>query len=211
MNFTKDYVVLGRLGQAYFRRSQLELQGSTAQTQFLDKAVATYQQVLAIDPEDLMAHYGLNQCYGQLGAGTLKSNDLVEGTLGEMETLLKQAVEGSPLDSTAIWKSHSASRLSDVMTELGRRPPDAKAPRIKPFQNARIRLQKAYVVEKESVVKEAYALALSAIHRELHALLKPDELARSATTREYRKNHPAANAAAEAIVIYPTDRFGPSR
>jgi hypothetical protein len=63
-----------------------------------------------------------------------------------------------------------------------------------------------YRVETDPVAKTALAFALSCIHRELHALFKPDELARSATTKAYREKHPAANAAAEAIVIYPTDR-----
>jgi hypothetical protein len=31
--------------------------------------VDAYERVLAIDPEDLDAHYGLNQCYERLGHG----------------------------------------------------------------------------------------------------------------------------------------------
>jgi hypothetical protein len=38
-------------------------------------------------------------------------------------------------------------------------------------------------------------------------MYKPDELAPHIRQR-YREKHPAANAAAEAIVIYPTDREG---
>ena len=57
----------------------------------------------------------------------------------------------------------------------------------------------------------AAARPLAAVHRELHALFKPDELARARTTRLYRDQHPAANAAAEAIVFYPTDPSGSNR
>ena len=42
----------------------------------------------------------------------------------------------------------------------------------------------------------------------LHALLKPDDIARARTAALYRAKNPAANHAAEAIVIYPTRRPG---
>jgi hypothetical protein len=41
-------------------------------------------------------------------------------------------------------------------------------------------------------------------HRLAHTLYKPDDLARARTTTAFRAKHPAANAAAEAIVLYPT-------
>ena len=205
MNFTKDYVVLGRLGQAQYRRSQLEAPGSEEQTKFLLQSVESYRRVLAIDPEDLLAHYGLNQCYGILSFYTrsVPALDGVEGTIAEMQQLLKSTTAGSPENRAA-----AGVRLAECVTKLGRRPPDAKAPRLKPLQEARSELQKAFAAESDSDPKAAIAEALSTVHRELHALLKPDELARSATTRKYRESHPAANAAAEAIVIYPTNRPG---
>lgn len=61
--------------------------------------------------------------------------------------------------------------------------------------------------EADAKTKNAIAVALSAVHREIHTLIKPDELARSRATQTYREKNPAANAAAEAIIIYPTDRF----
>ena len=205
MNFTKDYVVLNRLAQAYYRRSQLEPLGSAQQTKFLMQAVESYQRVLAIDPEDAMAHFGLNQCFTILSYYTRQAHDsgTLEGTIAEMQELSKATMVGSPDE-----KASAALRLADSVTSLGRRPPDAKAPRLKPLQEARFALEKAFAEEKDSNPKAALAEALSAIHRELHGLFKPDELARSATTRKYRNSHPAANAAAEAIVIYPTNRPG---
>ena len=41
-------------------------------------------------------------------------------------------------------------------------------------------------------------------HRLAHTLLKPDDLARAKTTTLFRSRHAAANAAAEAITLYPT-------
>ena len=37
-------------------------------------------------------------------------------------------------------------------------------------------------------------------------MLKPDETARARAATAYRRKHPAANHAAEAVVIYPTNR-----
>ena len=47
---------------------------------------------------------------------------------------------------------------------------------------------------------------LADTHRLAHRLYKPDDLARSKTTTTYRAKNPAANAAAEAIILYPTNR-----
>src|SRR5262249_54070721 len=104
-------------------------------------------------------------------------------------------------------RAGAAVRLADAVTAWGRKPPDATAPRLKAFQDARNVVTDAYRSESDPATKTALALALSCVHRELHALFKPDELARSAATKAYREAHPAANAAAEAIVHYPTDRF----
>jgi hypothetical protein len=62
-------------------------------------------------------------------------------------------------------------------------------------------------VEQDAGAQASLAAALAALHRESHAMYKPDELAREIVQR-YRQKHPAANAAAEAIVIYPTNRPG---
>ncbi|WP_166822272.1 tetratricopeptide repeat protein [Thalassoroseus pseudoceratinae] len=43
-------------------------------------------------------------------------------------------------------------------------------------------------------------------HRQLHARYKPDDNARDTAVRLARQKYPAANHAAEAVVIYPTDR-----
>lgn len=202
MNFTKDYVVLGRLGQTLFRRAQLEPFGSPSRLEILTKAINAYDRALAVDPEDLASHYGLSQCYAELGAEAPAFMEPVTGTAEEIADMLKLVV--SRTSNRTAW----ALRLGDTATALGRKPPTSSAPRIKPLQSARKEVTDAYRTETDPVAKAAFAYALSCIHRELHALFKPDELARAAATKAYREKHPAANAAAEAIVHYPTDRFG---
>ncbi|GIW84275.1 MAG: hypothetical protein KatS3mg106_788 [Gemmataceae bacterium] len=65
-------------------------------------------------------------------------------------------------------------------------------------------MRTAYHAEKDPATQTSLAAVLSELHRIAHGMYKPDELARAATTRKYREKNPAANAAAEAIVIYPT-------
>src|SRR4029077_3358677 len=66
-DFTLDYVVLDRLGNTLFKRSQLEGDDPAAERQYLERAVAAFERTLAIDPEDVDAHFGLSQCYARLG------------------------------------------------------------------------------------------------------------------------------------------------
>jgi tetratricopeptide (TPR) repeat protein len=202
MNFAKDYVVLGRLGDAYFRRAQLEAVGSAEQAAALAKAIDAYERALAVDPEDLSSHYGLKQSFELLGVDAPNSGEAVAGTIDDAMTF---AISLASADVTE-HRTGLAVRLIEALTTQGRRPPDARTPRLKPLQEVRQIVRKAYDLEGDSVVKSALALALGTVHREIHALLKPDELARAHTTKLYRAGHPAANAAAEAIIIYPTNR-----
>ncbi len=201
MNFTKDYVVLGRLGLVYFQRSQQETAGTATEKEFLGKALDAYTRALAVDPEDVPSHDGLSRCYATLGVDAPAGGGPVDGTAEEVAGLAATATTGGATERAAV-----AVKLADAVTALGRKPPDARLPRLKPLQAARAQVQAAYTAETEPTAKAAQAIALASIHRELQALLKPDELAKSATMQAYRSKHPAHNAAAEAIVIYPTNR-----
>ena len=183
-DFTKDYVVLGRLGQVRFKRAQAT-PDPAAQRAGLDQAIDAYRRALAVDPEDLMSHYGLSQCYALLaGDGAPPVAD--EAPAADATPAALPGLVADP------------SRLTAAVRAVGRKPPDAAAPRLAAFQQVRRALE-------ARPTDPATALALAAVHREVHALLKPDELARARAVRLYRETHPAANAAAEAIVFYPTD------
>ena len=189
-DFSKDYVVLGRLGQVLFKRSLGEADGSEAQRVTLGAAVAAYRKALAVDPEDLPSHYGIGQCYAKLAG----DRDAAESPGEVTPSALGELLDADDMPG-----------LAAAVGALGRKTPDATAPRLKALQAARKRL------DERDAADPAVAFALAAVHRELHALFKPDELARARTVRLYRERHPAANAAAEAIVFYPTDPSGAGR
>jgi tetratricopeptide (TPR) repeat protein len=206
-DFTKDYIVLGKLGQTLFKRCLVEADGSPQQRAILAKAIDAFERVLAVDPEDLPAHYGLSQCYAKLtGDAGDGGGEPVVASVDAVRELTTAATAGPPAGRAA-----AAGKLTRAVTALGRLSPDAQSPRLKPLQDARTALREAYRAEQDPATQAAFAGALAAVHRELHALFKPDELARAHTTKLYRAKHPAANAAAEAIVIYPTDPTGADR
>jgi tetratricopeptide (TPR) repeat protein len=120
-DFSLDYEVINLLGQTLFDRAKQERgpERQPARTALLQEAVATFQKTLAIDSENVTAHYNLQLLYAQLGDE-----------------------------------------------------------------------QKA------------------ADHRRLHARYKPDDNARGRAVRLAREKYPAANHAAEAVVIYPLHRPG---
>ncbi|HEY5914784.1 MAG TPA: multiheme c-type cytochrome [Verrucomicrobiae bacterium] len=66
-DFSKDYEVLNELGQAYFERAKAERADPARQKEFLKLAVQAFQKTLALDSENLTAHYTLALIYTQLG------------------------------------------------------------------------------------------------------------------------------------------------
>jgi len=66
-DFSKDYEVINELGQTYFERAKRERGNPEQQKKFLQKAVEQFQQTLALDAENLAAHFNLALIYAQLG------------------------------------------------------------------------------------------------------------------------------------------------
>ena len=74
-DFSRDYRLLNALGGALFERAKLAPDAMAAET-WLQGAAARFRQALAIDPENVAAHYGLAQVHGRLGNGPAASRHL---------------------------------------------------------------------------------------------------------------------------------------
>src|SRR5207244_5242380 len=61
--YVRDRVVLNQLARVLFLQRKF------------DQAIATLQRALAIDPEDLQAHYNLMLCYQGLGNAALAARE----------------------------------------------------------------------------------------------------------------------------------------
>ena len=66
-DFSKDYEVINELGQTYFERAQMERGHPERQKEFLNLAAGAFQKTLALDTENVTAHYTLSLIYSQLG------------------------------------------------------------------------------------------------------------------------------------------------
>lgn len=208
-NFTRDYVVLAELGRTLYKRSTLEpsVTGlSEAERNVLLKAVDAYERALAIDPEDVDSHYGVNQCYDRLAYGVANTTSPVESvTVEYLKNLADAALnKTNPIEQ----RTKAAADLVAAITAYGKLPPDPKNPRLPPIRSLLARFQPAFHDEKDATLQAELAAVLAELHRVSHEIYKPDELARADTAAKFRAKNPAANAAAEAIVIYPTNRPG---
>ena len=59
--------MINELGSAYYERAKAERGDPAGQKQFLRKAVEQFQKTLALDPENVTAHYNLERLYMQMG------------------------------------------------------------------------------------------------------------------------------------------------
>jgi tetratricopeptide (TPR) repeat protein len=66
-DFSKDYEVINEFGQTLFERSKVERGNKALQQQFLNQAAEQFNRTLALDSENLTAHYNLSLIYHQLG------------------------------------------------------------------------------------------------------------------------------------------------
>ncbi len=66
-DFSKDYEVINELGQTYYERAKMERGKSGAPEGISELRLTRFKKTLALDSENLTAHYTLALIYAQLG------------------------------------------------------------------------------------------------------------------------------------------------
>jgi tetratricopeptide (TPR) repeat protein len=66
-DFSKDYDVINELGQTLFERAKVERADKHRRDDFLKQAAEQFDKTLALDSENVTAHYNLSLIYAQLG------------------------------------------------------------------------------------------------------------------------------------------------
>jgi tetratricopeptide (TPR) repeat protein len=68
-NFSRDYEVINELGLTLFERAKQERDPKRADARrtLLDRAVAAFERTLAVDSENIVAHYALGQIFALVG------------------------------------------------------------------------------------------------------------------------------------------------
>jgi tetratricopeptide (TPR) repeat protein len=200
-DFTSDYIVINASASTLFKRAQLP-DGKRERDELLRQAVKRYEDTLKIDPENLDAHYGLRQCFERLSEGAY-TDDRKSVAMDDAELLPLAEAFANP-KSAKDDRLQEAWRLSQAIKAVGERPVSPAAPKVPALTPLMPLCTKVFLEDGDVQVRTAAAYVLGHLHRELHSIYNPDENAKNSTVQKYRSKHPAANAAAEAIVIYPT-------
>jgi tetratricopeptide (TPR) repeat protein len=202
-DFTRDFVVLDGLGKTLFKRA-LQEESIAERDRFLRRAITWYERTLRIDSEDLDAHYGLAQCFGLLGESMpVVSVGAVEPV---PEAMLAAAGKFAEERTTRPERLRAAEMLCQAIVQFGRLPTKPDKPKL-PTLLALIRRCRPIYDRKDNGLQAAAAKVLGTLYRQTHAIYKPDDNAADRAVRIYREKHPAAAAASQAIVIYPTDHW----
>lgn len=208
-DFSRDYVVWNRLALTLYQRAQLEAPGTDSHYKFLADSVKAYLRVLAEDSEDQEAHYGISQALAEIAgdkavAPAPPGPDEACLTGEQLIDMARQAVQDMPFEK----RESQLQLMGQAIAGWAAMSPNPSTPRWSPLRRALKPLDEALEKSLDTATDPRTRVALAGIltqgHRLAHTLLKPDDLARAKTTTAFRAKHAAANAAAEAIILYPT-------
>ncbi len=215
-DFTKDYVIINELAAALFKRSQQETD-RMARDRFLRRAVEWYEATLQLDREDLDTHYGLSQCFARLGDVSRLSDAAAESRPPDAAELRALAQQFADTHLPRDQRIRAASRLLRAIEQYDQRPAELDQPKLQVWHDLIESCRPVFAAvsdllsaeaPREGDLTRAAAGLLGLLYRHMHEVFRPDENARDRTVRLYRQNHPSADHAAQAIVIYPLHRAG---
>jgi tetratricopeptide (TPR) repeat protein len=214
-DFSRDYEVINALAQAFWAKSRPEDRDSPERRELVHRAVSTYRRTLAIDSENVDAHYNLGRAYAELARAADVSKlpppryDRRPAG-GTPELIIAQAEAAS--DPKADPKQRGARALDLVKSIAKLMEKEAPHPefgsRLEPLHEAVARLGPAWEREGDEEARAALAGALASAHQALHAMFKPDDVAEGQVVTIARRDDPAADKNAQSIVIHDLHRPG---
>jgi tetratricopeptide (TPR) repeat protein len=206
-DFGKDYIVRNQLAATLYDRAKQEDDGSAEKTRFLKESAREYERTLEFDAEDLDAHFGLSEVYGELGKSV--ENAAGPPPLEPVVTLLeKWAAKVFDAKAPADERRAAAAKLGWALEALARKPPDLREPKLTLVSETIRAARQVFKDDPDEGVRTAAALVLSRLHLVAHAVYKPDDNAGDTAAKKYREAHPAANNAAKPVKVYPLQRKG---
>jgi hypothetical protein len=173
------------------------------------KALSAYRRTLAIDSENVAAHYGLGLVYNDLARGHDFDFPSSDPNIMPRESWTK-AVDrvADPKVPTAerVQAAHALAYSGVQKLLEGFRPETGS--RLEPLYEVVEKLGPVAEAETDPALGVALAALLEYTHKGLHRLLKPDETAEGRAVAAARKNDPAADQNAQSIVIHSLHRPG---
>ena len=207
-DFSRDYEVINALGNALYGRSRREPAEGDARNPWLERTIDAYRRTLAVDSENIAAHYGLGLAYGEL-ARTPKGQ-LVPQWEGPAtpDALLALTAETSEPNAAASTRAEAAGKLAMAVAAFMGGPRPESVPRMEPLHELVGQLGEARLREADPAARIAMARALAVAHQALHRMYKPDETAEGRVMAIARRDNPAADLNAQSIVVHALQRPG---
>jgi tetratricopeptide (TPR) repeat protein len=216
-DFSLDYEVNNELAIALYARAIRESPSSSERLDFLRKTVAAYRRTLAIDSENVTAHYGLGRAYGTSPWGAQKIAELVPqaaekpqepATPVEAEALVKLAAAVADAKASAATRRAGAMKLARDIGTFDDGPRPRYQSRLEPLHEIVEILGPAWDAETDETTAIAVGHALQVAHIRLQNRLRPDETAEGRASANARQMNEAANHNAQSIVIHSLHRPG---
>ena len=209
LDFSQDYEVNNALGIVLYSRSRQEESGSAARREALVETAKVFRKTIAIDSENVAAHYGLGLAFAELAEET----NLPPAEPGEPKRV-------DPADLTALLAELAdpklaSSRRTELAIAIGGRveaflrgPRPEAGSRQGPIHEVVDRLGPLFEAEADPTTRAALSATLAASHKALHRIYKPDETAEGRAIGRAVENNPAADMNARSVVIHPMRRSG---
>ena len=205
-DFSRDYEVNNSMGIAQLGRAKLQPRNSTERLERLKEVVATFRRTLAIDSENVNAHYNLGIAYGEMaGDSTPRTEGDGRVTTEDLEKILNRAAlsEAEPSTRTA-----AARELATAIDRFLTGPRPEFESRMTPLLAVLDGLGPVFEKSADIAERKALAAVLSKTHKALHSMYKVDESAEGRAQKLAREASPAADMNAQSIVIHPLHRKG---
>lgn len=216
-DFSMDYEVINQLGGAYELRARQERANTPERRKFLEQAIETYSDTLAIDTENVAAHYGQGLSYGELSRNYEPKPKVVEGEATAEDVLAlataltatkpPAASPAKPPDPSATPSKSAFAEHADTLGAAIDRFLSGKRPefgsRLEPLLDVVAKATPLWKTTPEGPDREALAALLARTHKALHAMYKPDETAEGTAIAIARKENPDADRNSQSIVIHP--------
>ncbi|HEU5118722.1 MAG TPA: tetratricopeptide repeat protein, partial [Isosphaeraceae bacterium] len=212
-DFSRDYEILNALGRSLWGRYHQEAADSPDRPRLLQEAIDAYRRTLAVDSENVDAHYGLGLAYSELARVLSPQEPQAKTTEAAKpattpESLLKLATQAADTTTSDSARIGAAQRLTRSVPAFVNAPRPEFGSRLQPLLDVDAALAGPCLEARKSDLRAALSKALGVTHSTLHTLYRPDETAQGVAQKLARAQNPAANQNANSIVIHSLHRPG---
>ncbi len=216
-DFSMDYEVINALGATLYNRARREPLGppNTGRLSYLRESADAFRRTLAIDSENVAAHYGLGQIYSDPAwaaehGGPREDVDRfpVDPSRARPKNCTRAFAWTAENSISSTVRSARALGVSESLSKLreGARPEFGS--RLDSAFEVVDQLGPLWDRETDPAARAALSNALALAHKMLHQWIKPDETAEGRAVALARKNSAAADQNAQSIVIHSLHRPG---